>query len=122
MTAIGFVSGSSVPATVEEVKSLINQVSGPTQIIVTLGSEGVVISDGGNVDHVPAPKVQAIDTTGAGDCFCGSLAGRLAQQDSTYDALRYAITAAAISVTRAGASESIPTPEQVQDAWSRRHI
>jgi len=121
-TELASLVGSSVPTTVDEVKSFIGQVAGPEQVIVTLGSEGVVISDGDNLDHVPAPKVQAIDTTGAGDCFCGSLAGRLAQQDSTYDALRYAITAAAISVTVAGASESMPTAEQVNAAWSRRHI
>jgi ribokinase len=121
-TELASLAGSSVPTTVEEVKSFIGQVSGPEQVIVTLGAEGVVIFDGDNLDHVPAPKVQAIDTTGAGDCFCGSLAGRLAQQDSTYDALRYAITAAAISVTMVGASESMPSAEQVNDAWSRRHI
>ena len=113
---------SSVPTSIDEVKVLINQLEGPRQLIVTLGSDGVVVTDGDNLDHIPAPAVRTVDTTGAGDCFCGSLAGRLAQRDSTYDALRYAITAAALSVTKPGASESMPTSEQVADAWSRRHI
>jgi ribokinase len=113
---------TSVPTTVDEVKSLVGGVDGPKRVIVTLGADGVVVTDGDNVDHIPAPRVQAVDTTGAGDCFCGSLAGRLAQRDSTYDALRYAITAAALSVTKVGASDSTPTAQQVTDAWSRRHI
>ena len=115
-------SPGSVPTTVDEVKTLIGEVQGPDQLIVTLGADGVVVTDEDNVDHIPAPKVEPVDTTGAGDCFCGSLAGRLAKNDSTYDALRYAITAAALSVTKAGASESMPTAQQVTEAWSRRHI
>lgn len=121
-TIAGAFAPASMPTSVAEVKTLIDRVEGPNRIIVTLGPDGVVVSDGDKVDHVPAPKVQAVDTTGAGDCFCGSLAGRLAQNDSTYDALRYAITASALSVTKSGASDSMPTAQQVADAWSRRHI
>jgi ribokinase len=58
--------------------------------------------------------VQPLDTTGAGDTFCGSLCARLAAGDSRLDALRYAAAAAALSTTVAGAVPSIPRREAVE--------
>jgi len=87
-----------------------------TQVIVTLGHDGVLVVDnvGGNdIEPVAAPAVEAVDTTGAGDCFCGALAARLALGASPTAALQYAMHSAALSVTRPGASDSIPSADEV---------
>jgi ribokinase len=54
-----------------------------------------------------------VDTTGAGDCFCGALTARLAAGEAIWDALSYAQAAASISVTRPGAAGSMPSRDEV---------
>lgn len=81
---------------------------GVRNVLITLGSAGVLAAFGGDPVHVPAPRVAAVDTTAAGDTFIGAFAAQLAQGASTDAALRFAQRAAAISVTRAGAQPSIP--------------
>ncbi len=83
-------------------------------VIVTRGGDGVLIIDGTEERHVPALRVEAVDTTGAGDTFAGVLAARLAADDELDDAVGYAVVAAALSVTKAGAREGSPTAAQVQ--------
>ena len=83
------------------------------QIVVTLGSDGVLLIDRTGTRRFAARPVTAVDTTGAGDCFCGNLAARLAAGQSMPNAITWATTAAAISVTRAGASDSMPTAADV---------
>lgn len=85
-------------------------------VIVTLGSEGVVAYIGGNVIQVPGHSVQAVDSTGAGDCFVGYLGAGLVQGCDFQQAMTRANKAAALSVTRAGAASSIPDLKQVE-AW-----
>ncbi len=82
---------------------------GVRTIVATLGAAGVVASDGGRRIRLDAAPAAAVDTTGAGDCFVGVLAARLAASDDLHRALRCAVVAAAISVTRAGASASMPS-------------
>lgn len=77
-------------------------------IIATLGAEGLVALIGSEVRKMPAPKADAIDTTGAGDCFCGAFTAQLAVGVDAWDALNYAQIAAAISVTRPGAAGAMP--------------
>jgi ribokinase len=77
--------------------------------VVTLGSAGCVVVDHGDSTHIPARPVDAVDTTAAGDAFNGALAVALSEGKSLVDAARWAATAAAISVTRAGAQPSLPT-------------
>jgi len=72
-------------------------------VVVTMGADGALVVAGPSVEHVPAPVVDAVDTTGAGDCFCGALAAGLADGTPLLDAVRAAVCAAAESVTRAGA-------------------
>ena len=89
----------------------------PRQIIVvTLGREGVVAIDGDRVIERPGIAVQAVDTTGAGDCFVGALAARLCAGDRLADGIAYATKAAAICVQRPGAGPSMPTLAEVEAA------
>lgn len=78
-------------------------------VIVTLGAEGAVVygRDAGEV-RVPAPSVTAVDATGAGDTFCGALAAALDEGQPIESALRFAVTAASLSVEHHGAVPSIP--------------
>jgi ribokinase len=78
-------------------------------VIVTLGGEGVCIADERGTRRWPAPRVQAVDTTGAGDTFIGAFAVARQEGLGTDDAVRFAQRAAALSVTRAGAMASMPT-------------
>ncbi|WP_321953294.1 ribokinase [Paraburkholderia bannensis] len=86
--------------------------AGARHVLITLGAQGVcaLLDDGSGVArHWPAPKVAAIDTTAAGDTFVGALAAQLAHGASPDTAIPFALQAASISVTRAGAQPSIPT-------------
>jgi ribokinase len=87
---------------------------GPRSAVITLGREGAVFSDGESTNHLPAPKVDAVDTTGAGDAFVGALAAKLAQELPLNDAVAYAVRAGAAAVTRKGAKGALPTPESVE--------
>jgi ribokinase len=82
-------------------------------ICVTLGKRGVLALALGEMVMVPGRDVKAIDTTGAGDCFVGALAARLANGACLRDALGYANIAASISVQRMGAAPSMPTAAEV---------
>jgi ribokinase len=86
----------------------------PAQAIcVTLGRRGAAAMVGGEMVTVAGRSVKAVDTTGAGDCFVGALAARLAQGATLHDALGYANAAASISVQRMGAAPSMPTATEV---------
>ena len=87
---------------------------GPRSAVITVGENGAVFSDGGAAEHLPAPKVEVVDTTGAGDAFVGALATRLARGDSLGEAVAYAVRAGAAAVTREGAQGALPTPEVVE--------
>ncbi|MFG6206724.1 ribokinase [Pseudomonas retamae] len=87
---------------------------GAGKVIVTLGAQGSLFANGQGFEHFPAPKVQAVDTTAAGDTFVGGFAAALANGQSEASAIRYGQIAAALSVTRAGAQPSIPTMFDVQ--------
>jgi ribokinase len=83
--------------------------------IVTLGSEGaVLITSGGNLTRVSAPKVNAVDTTGAGDAFVGTFAFALASGKSPEDAMNLGVKVASMSVTRKGAQSSYPSQAEIE--------
>jgi ribokinase len=77
-------------------------------VLITLAERGVLLADDGGERVVPAPRVQAVDTTAAGDTFIGALAVALGEGMDLDAAARFAVQAAAISVTRSGAQTSIP--------------
>ena len=85
-------------------------------VVVTLGPDGVLLVTSDSVKHVPAPSVDARDTTGAGDTFNGVLATRLAAGDDLATAVPYAVAAAALSVTGVGARGGMPTAAAIEAA------
>ena len=87
---------------------------GVSNVVVTLGSEGVYLSNNGNQAEWPGFEVNAVDTTGAGDTFCGALAACLAMAGSFEEAITYSQAAAAVACTQLGAQSSIPDQLTVQ--------
>ena len=97
------------------VAALLHQ--GVSAVVTTLGAAGVLVSE--SIDDAietwsePAVEVSPVDTTGAGDAFCGALAARLAAGDGLRDAVRYAAAAGALATTIAGAVPSLPRSDAV---------
>lgn len=87
---------------------------GPGIVVVTLGARGVVVFSDGKETHVTGVPVAAVDTTGAGDCFTGAFIAAMAGGDGPVDAARFAVRAAALSVTRQGAAASFPRLGEVR--------
>ena len=85
-------------------------------VLVTLGAEGALLLDGGAVERLPAPAVDVVDTTGAGDTVNGALAAELAAGRELPDAARFALTAAALSTRAEGARGGMPRRETVERA------
>lgn len=81
---------------------------GARQVIITLGAQGSLLVDAGQIHHAPAPAVTAVDTTGAGDAFVGSLAVYWAAGLSVVEAMQRANRIAAISVQSPGTQTSYP--------------
>jgi ribokinase len=79
-----------------------------------MGGQGVVLVNQKQTRLFEAPKVQALDTTAAGDAFAGYLGALLSEQASLEEAIEMAVRAASISVTKLGASSSLPTRDQVE--------
>jgi ribokinase len=99
--------GSGDPVT------LARSIAGARGVVVTLGAEGAVVVEGEKAERVPAPRVKAVDTTGAGDAFCGALAGALGDGATLAEAARWAVRVAAVSVTRHGAQGGLPWREDL---------
>ena len=87
---------------------------GVRNVIITLGGEGSLVYDGVHFEHVEAVRVEAVDTTAAGDTFNGVLACCMAEGRTLAEAARMAGVAAAISVTRMGAQSAAPTRAEVE--------
>jgi ribokinase len=78
-------------------------------VIVTVGARGVVVVTNQGIEHVAPPYVEVVDTTGAGDAFCGALAAELACGAELLDAARFAVRAGSVSTTARGARTAMPT-------------
>ncbi|MFJ3692654.1 ribokinase [Streptomyces sp. NPDC090052] len=89
---------------------------GPRSVVITLGAAGALVADGrtGTSAHVPSLKVDAVDTTGAGDAFTAALAWRLGQGEDLAQAAAFAARVGATAVTKPGAQESYPTADEVR--------
>lgn len=88
---------------------------GVEKVIITLGSKGAFVVTKNEKVSVPSYKVDAIDTTAAGDTFCGAFAVAFVENKSLRDSLQFASAAAAISVTRMGAQPSAPFRKEIDD-------
>jgi ribokinase len=88
----------------------------PNKLFITEGSKGVRYFDGNEEVLVPTYKVDAIDTTGAGDTFNAAFAVALAEGKSIQDSVRFANRAASLSVTKFGAQGGMPTRDEVEES------
>jgi ribokinase len=108
---LGILAGQEEPHDVAAAAALASRVA-PT-VVVTLGEDGAILVRGDDCLHVPAPPVVPVDTTAAGDAFCGALADGMARGHPLDEAVRWAVAAGAAATTRLGAQPSLP---------SRRHV
>ena len=93
-------------------KVLLNK--GLSAVILTLGERGALLLTSDLTQQVPAYSVEVVDTTAAGDAFCGALATALARGENLVDAVAFANAAGALAVTVLGAAPSMPTAAQVE--------
>jgi ribokinase len=93
--------------------TLARSITAAGAVVVTLGAEGAIVVEGDRGERVRAPQVEVVDTTGAGDAFCGALAEAIAGGATVVEAARWAVRVAAASVTRPGAQGGLPRREDV---------
>jgi len=86
---------------------------GPESAVLTLGAFGAVAADVSGAWHIPTPIVEPIDTTGAGDAFCGALSAWLAAGEPLREAVTAGVVAGSLAVTREGAQASLPTRSEI---------
>ena len=113
---LAVLTGTDRPAS-EAAVALSDRTAGP--VVVTLGARGALLADSGLLAHVPAYPVVARDTTGAGDTLTGVLAASLAQGRELRAAVRRAVAAAALAVTREGARAGLPTAAEIDALLAR---
>ena len=117
-----YISGVEVTDADSALKAInIIKNKGAKDIIVTMGSKGSLVCDG-KVTFIPARKVRAVDTTAAGDTFCGALCVALAEGFRLEEAARFATAASSISVQRPGAQDSVPSREEVDSIINKTRI
>lgn len=87
--------------------------------IITLGDKGAVLVEKERQEFFPSMKVDAVDTTGAGDCFSGALMAGLAKGMELEEAIPFAHKAAAISTTHLGVIEALPDQKQIEEKWGK---
>lgn len=92
---------------------------GIARVVITLGSQGALLATteakgGTRIIYQSAPKVQVVDTTAAGDCFVGAFTVALTEGQTSEDALRFAVYASALKVTKFGAQSGLPTRAEVE--------
>ena len=110
-----FLTGNKV-TTQKEIEAAATSLlgKGTETVIITLGKEGSYIATRDYREKIPAFRVEAQDTTAAGDVYCGSLCVALVEGKSLAEAVKFAGAAAAISVTRLGAQPSAPAREGIE--------
>jgi ribokinase len=87
---------------------------GPETVVVTLGATGAIVAHGGQTASLPAPSVDVVDTTGAGDAFCGAFAADLARGVDPFLAARTGVVAGSLATTIPGAYPGIPRHDAIE--------
>jgi ribokinase len=113
---LGHLTGTAPPDTTDGLARLAREFAQDTDVVVTLGRDGalIVARAAGVVTHIASPRVAVRDGTGAGDCFCGSLAVLLADGADLVSAARVAVAAASISTTGLGARGRLPSRTEAE--------
>lgn len=93
---------------------------GVKNAVITLGSRGVFVATAERAALIPVPRVEVLDTTGAGDAFNGGLVTALSEGKDLFAAAKFANALAAVSVQRMGTTNSMPTREEI-DAFIAAH-
>ena len=88
--------------------------AGTPLVVLRCGADGCVVSDGHRIERISGHRVQAVDATGAGDCFDGAFAARILAGDDPVTAARYANAAAALATTGYGAVAPLPRDTEVR--------
>ncbi len=112
-TEAELLSGAPASAGAEEQARAAARI-GARAVVVTLGADGAYVWMEGVGHHLPAPEVEAVDPTAAGDAFCGALAAGLSQGLELIEAAEWAVLAGAVTVTRAGAQSALPTRQDLE--------
>jgi ribokinase len=101
--------------TIEQIDSAARELHrrGAKNVAITLGERGTLLFDGEDITLVESHKIDAVDTTAAGDAFAGALAVSWSQGNSLLDAVRFANAAGAVSASRAGAQPSMASREEI---------
>ena len=110
MSGIGIVDEATALQAIKAIQDL-----GVSRVVITAGSAGAYTEENGELQHIETFKTQVVDTTAAGDTFCGALCVAISQGKTLKQAIRIANKAASVSVTRMGAWRSIPHKEEIQD-------
>lgn len=111
---LGVFAGVDEPKTVREAVEASRRLERDGPTVVTLGGEGALLLDRGEAEVFPAPDVEPVEPTGAGDAFCGALASMLSRGRSLEEAVPWAVAAGAVAVTRRGAQAAMPTFAEVE--------
>lgn len=120
-TEIEKISGQTIAALGEEGVIDVLLERGARTVILTLGRNGCMVKNSEISRHIPAFDVDAVDTTAAGDTFCGALVAQLSKGVALIEAVKFATAASAICVTKMGAQPSIPTEDEI-DAFLRQDV
>ncbi len=109
------VVGHSIES-IEEAVACVPQLHrrGAKNVIVTMGGDGAIVSDGNSVERIAPFPIRPLDTTAAGDAFAGALAVRLAEGASLAESARFAAAAGAIAATRLGAQPGMPLRHEIE--------
>jgi ribokinase len=86
---------------------------GPEKVIITMGEKGAMVIDNGGAEHFSAIRIKPADATAASDVFCGAMAVALAEDKNFFEAVKFANTAAAISISKPGTLPSFPIRDEV---------